>query len=386
MFKKLLIFLCCIIIVSVAFIAFSDIRSTKDYESLDLFDKTMFKELSKLYKVQKTDSNLVWNNTFNLNKLPLILVRARKDKGMLYSYSYLINVDGASDIFNAKEMNMNKVLGLPKVYKMGKLSLPSVKFLFPSNFGTTTINGQRVFYFKYNDNMISSEDPFWGFPTFMLHEAFHAYKQSSWDYDSGGDWILDYPFDIEQLSLLGLELNLTDTALTSKTPKDTQVLLKDIAILRTYRYKRWPQLIDETNSEAIEGTANYVEIKYAEAKNRITRFLLSSQLKKVTFMDIYNQIADGNVSPNILERTISYDRGAALCLLMDQSNIPWKLKIDKSKANGGKTQYQIIYDYFNMDKIDLDKEIERIKTLDDYKSYNTRASNIVNHAKSSDEK
>lgn len=59
---------------------------------------------------------------------------------------------------------------------------------------------------------------------------------------------------------MGLEFKLLDQAMLEKKPEIIQQYLYDWSILRKYRYKKWPQLKEETNTEAIEGTARYLAV------------------------------------------------------------------------------------------------------------------------------
>lgn len=355
------------------------------FESLDTTDQRMLQELSTIYKSFETSSNNLWDETYHFETKPLILIRSNKDGGLIRKEAYALNVKNIEDSIFAKEIKTPKSLQLPKVYRLSRFDLKTFSAWMPINFGTVSINNDDVFYFKYHPKMLSNPDLYFDFPSFMLHEAFHTYKQKGWVYDveekgGGTTHIRNYPKTAENYAVMGLEFKLLDQAMLEKKPEIIQQYLYNWNILRKYRYKKWPQLKDETNIEAIEGTARYLEYQY----NKLNGGKLTVLAKKdapyhVTFMEAFNFIANGQAeSPTFLKRTMQYETGAALGLLMDKANIPWKTEIEDTSTKRGKTQYEILNNYFKIDDIvNIENKVKQIEDNNDYKTILEQAKKLA---------
>nr|WP_255299555.1 ABC transporter ATP-binding protein [Bacillus wiedmannii] len=75
--------------------------------------------------------------------------------------------------------------------------------------------------------------------------------------------------------------------------------------------------------------------------------------KKLGINEILNkrtyEISGGQAeSPRFLERNMRYETGSALELSMDRANIPWKEAIEDSATKQGKTPYEVLNTYFNI--------------------------------------
>jgi len=230
--------------------------------------------------------------------------------------------------------------------------------------------------------MFENPDLYLNFSSFLLHEAFHTYKQKDWLYDSNdGEYIENYPYDKENYALIGLEFKLLDECMQANNVNEIKNYLREWTIIRTYRYKKWLQLLAETNTEAIEGTARYIEYSYSKLiEGKLTVLAKKQEPYYVTFSEAYNYIANNQAeSPNYLERPMRYETGAALGLIMDKANINWKTEIEDSKDKRGKTQYQILKEYFNVSNEDIsDKNVDKIKNENNYNELIKSGEKIVN--------
>ncbi|MDZ5253656.1 hypothetical protein [Clostridium sp. LIBA-8841] len=341
-----------------------------NYNNFNSVDKEMFNKLSDIYKEFHKNGDQLWPD-YDFEKMPLILIRTYKDKGILRKYAYAINVEGMKEGIFSKEVTMPKDLDLPKIYRISSLNPQLFKSFMPGNFGEIDIKGQKVFYFKYNPKMIENPDLYFDFSSFLLHESFHTYKQENWEYDKNdGEYIENYPNNKGNYALIGVEFSLLDKALETNNKEDIEKYLKDWTIIRTYRYEKWPQLKNETNTEAIEGTARYMEYEYSKLTGGKLTVLANKEAPyHVSFIHAFNYIANGEAeSPEFLKRPMRYEVGAALGLLMDELNINWKSQIEDSKDNPGETQYEILKKYFNI--TDKDVNEKTIKSIEDENNYN----------------
>ncbi|WP_317411771.1 hypothetical protein [Clostridium baratii] len=373
------------IIVLLAGIVVIDIILNKtyktSYESFDSVDKEMFQELSQIYKQFDKNSDQLWGDKDKLNKMPLILIRTNKDKGIIRKYAYAINVKGIENSIFAEKMDMPSSLNLPTVYRLSKFDINMIFTWLPSNFGTIDMDKANTFYFKYYPKMIENPDLYFDFSSFLIHESFHTYNQKDWTYDKNdGEYIENYPVNKENYALMGLEFKLLDKCMEEKNTEEVKKYLKEWTIVRTYRYEKWPELIKETNTEAIEGTARYMEYKYSKLTGgKLTVLANKEKPYHVTFTHAFNCISNGiGETPVYLERPIKYETGAALGLIMDKLNIDWKYDIEDSPNKNGETQYEILKKYFNISDKDVsDNIMKKIEEENNYSELLKQGQKIV---------
>ncbi|WP_217077525.1 hypothetical protein [Clostridium baratii] len=351
------------------------------YESFDSVDKEMFEELSQIYKQFDKNSDQLWGDKDKLSKMPLILIRTNKDKGIIRKYAYAINVKGIGNSLFAEKMDMPSSLNLPTVYRLSKFDINMISTWLPSNFGTVDIDKENTFYFKYNPKMIENPDLYFDFSSFLIHESFHTYNQKDWTYDKNdGEYIENYPVNKENYALMGLEFKLLDKCMEEKNTEEVKKYLKEWTIVRTYRYEKWPQLIKETNTEAIEGTSRYMEYKYSKLTGgKLTVLANKEKPYHVTFTHAFNCISNGiGETPVYLERPIKYETGAALGLIMDKLNINWKGNIEDSSNKNGETQYEILKKYFDISDKDVsDNVMKKIEEENNYSELLKQGQKIV---------
>ncbi|TKI80689.1 hypothetical protein [Bacillus mycoides] len=352
-----------------------------EFKSLDNTDQKMLKELATIYKSLEESSDKLWNEDYRFEKMPLVLIRSNKDGGFFRQEAYAVNVTGLENSIFAKEIKVSNSLHLPKVYRLTRFDFRTISTWIPWNFGTININDMDVFYLKYHPKMFSNPDLYFDFSSFLLHEGFHAYKQKDWTYDAnGGESIHEYPINKENYALMGLEFKLLDKAMIDTNPESINQALYDWTIVRNYRYKKWPQLIGETKTEAIEGSARYLEYRYSKLTGGNLMVLAKKQRPyHVTFMEAFNFIANGQAeSPSFLKRNIRYETGSALELSMDKANIPWKEAIEDSAIKQGKTPYEVLNTYFNINNTPtIENKIKEIKENNDYETLLEQGEKLV---------
>ncbi|BFK80882.1 hypothetical protein I3900191A7_10270 [Clostridium baratii] len=351
------------------------------YESFDSVDKEMFQELSQIYKQFDKNSDQLWGDKDKLNKMPLILIRTNKDKGIIRKYAYAINLKGIENSIFAEKMDIPSSLNLPTVYRLSKFDINMIFTWLPSNFGTIDMDKANTFYFKYYPKMIENPDLYFDFSSFLIHESFHTYNQKDWTYDKNdGEYIENYPVNKENYALMGLEFKLLDKCMEEKNTEEVKKYLKEWTIVRTYRYEKWPELIKETNTEAIEGTARYMEYKYSKLTGgKLTVLANKEKPYHVTFTHAFNCISNGiGETPVYLERPIKYETGEALGLIMDKLNIDWKYDIEDSPNKNGETQYEILKKYFNISDKDVsDNIMKKIEEENNYSELLKQGQKIV---------
>lgn len=307
-----------------------------EYSGLDEIDRTMFDQLAAQYEVSSTASQKIWTETYRYDQEPLVLIRTDIDRSVVSRYTYLINMSDFVDTSRMRQVSFDQYPTLSDVHVSNTFELTNVDLLLPANFTVDTIGDREVLLFKCNPAMFSDAPPD-GLPfdLFSMHEAFHVNKQFDWTYDEdAGDRIFDYPYTDEHFRLLQAEyaiLGRVEVALEDTEPDRARldILATDLAHIRAARYARWPQLSAQDNTEAIEGTAKYVERAY-----QITQGVRPQPLNFAGALDILWSDPD---EQSILERTAGYYTGAQLGFLLDQIRPDWKLDIEPAPRGAGMT-------------------------------------------------
>lgn len=350
------------------------------FETLPETDRLMLTELSEVYKNFEQSPDQLWNEDYRFETKPLLLVGTNKDRGLFRGDGFAVNVPLENGIF-AEEIKVPESMGLPKVFRISRFSPSTLSAWFPANFGTLNLKDTETMYYKYYPKMFSDPELYFDFPSFLLHEGFHIFKQKNWTYDANGaEHVENYPVNDENYALMGIEFKLLDQAMAQSSPRLVQQYLRDWTVVRNYRYHKWPQLIGETKTEAMEGSARYLEYRYSKLTGGNLMVLATKQEPyHVTFMQAFDFIANGQAeSPSFLERNMRYETGAALELTMDKANIPWKEEIEDEPGNPGKTPYEILDQYFKMnDMAEVERLMEKIKPSYDYDTLLKQGAKIV---------
>ncbi|ENK1243725.1 hypothetical protein AB2063_001872 [Clostridium botulinum] len=348
------------------------------YKSMDSIDKEMFNELSNIYNQFNKNKKEIWD-VFNFNNEPLILIRTYKEKGVLRKYAYAINIESIENSIFIKKIDMPQYTNIPKVYRISSLYPYLLSSFMPNNFGTVKIKGTEIFYFKYYPEMIKDPKQNQDFSSFLLHEIFHIYKQKHWTYDKNGDGsiIENFPNNKENYALMGVEFSLLDKCLKTNDKNIIKNYLKDWTIIRTYRYNKWPQLKTISKIEAIEGTATYITEKI---NNLMQGDLRKNYPPKIPYSDEVEYLSNQEkIHLIIFEKSLYYNTGSTLGIILDKLDIDWKKDIEDSKNKKGKTQYEILKKYFNITNEDINtKNIEKIESENNYNSLLKQGEKIVN--------
>jgi hypothetical protein len=234
-----------------------------NHADLNQTDKQLFDELTLQYKTFAEKPDQIWTAAYRYDKKPLILIRSVKNKA-IWNYIYLVNASKLIDTSKYTKINFPGNPYLKDVYATTSLGTASLQYWFPAAFLYSTLGDQEVLAFKYYPELFKKGVTFPDFPFFSMHEAFHLYAQKEWTYDKDGkESTYPYPQTQEHFRLLRKEYKLLDSALHTTDTAVLNTIMKSWVQIRDTRYKKWPQLIGETNSEAIEGTARYIELKYS---------------------------------------------------------------------------------------------------------------------------
>lgn len=310
-------------------------------------DSLMFSELTTQFRYFEQQPEKIWTKEYAYNKMPLILMQSDSSKKKISkNHIYLVNASQWIDKHKFKKVHFqdNHYLDdvytpLEDVYVDTQLGIYSLGFdPFSSAFYYATLGGKEMLAFMYSPSILGRKYKFPDFTFFSMHEAFHLYWQKTWTHDADGKTVIDdYPYKKEHFDLLRKEYSLLDEALDTNQQDKLDELMKKWVHIRNTRYRKWPQLTGETYSEAIEGSAQFVEQKYAILAG-IERPLITNQHDSpLSFSQALTGILKNKSSHQLLERYMSYAKGAALGLILDRLDPLWKEKVAE-----GKTQYEVL--------------------------------------------
>jgi len=334
-------------------------ETPESFEKMSSQDKKTFQYLSKIYCVFEKEPEKVWDKNYLFHKEPLILMSKKNERGVHQSI-YLINFSKLIDTSKYQKVSFPKEMKLNDVYVTRWFGFFETFKNWLINFSFVNIKNHSVLMFGVNSKQLIDKSVNLPFPYFMPHEAFHEYKQirNGWLYDNlnkekqgYSEYINNYPHNKEHYKLLKQEFNLLQNAVDQISNKDrVSKIMNEWINVREKRYTKWPELRKETNSETMEGTAKYIEVKLYEAgvysvtslrakSNPKNRIIYNGQYKFNEIMDIINK------KPSlayILERDLSYDKGATLSLILDVIDPNWKNKIGKLDNGKMPTLYELI--------------------------------------------
>jgi len=298
-----------------------------------LIDRVMLNELDELFSFSQD----IWNKQYVLQEHPIILVS--KKKWNIYSTIFIVNKPDNYNSAWLKKVDISPYHNISNLYSTRWYDLSTLLWRFIANFTNTTIDDKDALVFYYSEgSFLINDNKGVGFSQFMSHEAFHLYHQKRWHYDqNGNEFIEQYPHNHEHYQLLMHEMTLLDHALDNLSDKNVlKSTLRDWIVIREKRYRLWPQLIAETNSETMEGTATYVELK-PFLLNYDEMFVPAPNDTVLSFEDYFSWIIGSN-NYSLLERRMSYEKGLALCLILDQISKEWKQNLGEN----GPTLYELL--------------------------------------------
>ena len=256
-------------------------------------------------------------------------------------YEYLIRAASKPDGF--AELGWNKDLH-SKVYFRNRTFDPKLLATFPA-FGESPV---IVIGSAENTGKNST-----AWVLTLLHEHFHQLQMSDPDYyrqvealglagdDKTGMWMLNYafPYDSPEINKIcsSLSLRLTPLLLGSINASEADAFWREYATLekslnsRDFKYLSF-QLWQE-------GIARFIELRAAEAADKIVK--PSAQFSKLADFESFSEAAKKlrvtmlselqSAALKEQKRVAFYPLGAAIGLLLDQTNPQWKRRYFKEK-------------------------------------------------------
>ena len=96
--------------------------------------------------------------------------------------------------------------------------------------------------------------------------------------------------------------------------------------------------------------------------------LIKNYPPKIPYSDAVEYLSNQEkINLITFEKSLYYNTGSTLGIIMDKLDIEWKKDIEDSKNKKGKTQYEILIKYFNITNKDINtKNIEKIERENNY--------------------
>lgn len=320
------------------------------FAELDEVDATMLRQLSAQLDAAAAQPDAVWTDEWRFDEQPLVLLRTSGDKASQWTHAFLVNMSAHVDTSGMRPVDDSDLPRLDDVVVSRSYGLGDVDKHLPANFTVDDVDGQPVLVMKYHDALLRGEAPsvHSDFPTFLVHEDFHATAQRAWTYPEGeAPYIDGYPTTDEHLDLLRAELAVFDAAGAESSPARLAELARDLVAVRLERERRWPQLAPQNSLEKMEGTATYVERAAARVRGEA-----AEPFSMVAALDQLRE--QGTLGG--LERDVLYDTGARLGVLLDVVAPGWKARM----ADEGVTPFSVLAETTGLDAPPDAAELARI--------------------------
>jgi len=306
---------------------------TGAFADLDDVDQTMFRQLSEQFGAAAAHPDEVWTSGWRFERQPLVLLRTSRDGASQWAHAFLVNMSDHVDTSGMRPMQLDDLPHLDDVVVSKTYGLTDVWNHLPgADFDVDDVGGQPVLVMKYSDGLLRGEVPpaGYGFPTYLVHEDFHATAQQDWTYPEGdAPFVEGYPTSDEHLDLLRAELAAFDAAHDEASVARLSEIARDLVSLRLERERRWPQLTPQASLEKMEGTATYVERAAARIRGEAPE--LGSMTAALDHLRQQGQLQG-------LERDVFYETGARLGTILDVLAPDWKARM----ADEGSTPFSVL--------------------------------------------
>lgn len=365
------------LVFGITVILFSLLISNKltksEFDSLNKTDQAMFQQLSQVYETYEAHSEKIWNDSFKLKDIPLVLTPVKKDKGVVHSYSYVVGVEKVEDSFFSQKIEMPKKLKLPSIYRVSAISPSVLKTWFPSNFLFSDIGKEHTTFFKYTAENVDEKPTNREFKYFLMHEAFHEYHQvPHWkNVNELSSSLYLEKRSQEQYQLLTLEMMILDKVNEAKEREKMLDYLTDYVLVREARYRKYSEMKEEKKIETLEGTAQYVEYQYSNLVGDDMKPPFTVEGKTRRFAEVFSEktlkaFSENGGLASFLDKDVYYYIGSFEGVILDQLEVDWKKQVD---------QGELIYDV-------LKEQVpsQRAKSLEEVKK-NYHYEGLANQAK-----
>ncbi len=237
-----------------------------DWGELDLNDQRLFTIMSEINETFRNGASEIWSEKYRLDRIPLSFAYRSSDGTI--TKMYVLHHPAGASLPGAVRVELDESLGLGEVYSIDApdkvASLADwIPFEFNADIGGTS---SMLFFIPENDPFLSPQT--WDFARFVVHEAFHRHQliDSGWSTEPpDGN---EYPRDAHNAALALLEDRVLVATDNATDDDEIRRRLAQFLAIRRYRTEQFDLGNLETVQELAEGTARYVENRYAELNGR----------------------------------------------------------------------------------------------------------------------
>ncbi|MDU6522132.1 hypothetical protein [Clostridium sp.] len=355
----------------------------KDFDSLNKMDQNMLNQLSQVYEIYNNKSKDIWKEGYTFNDIPLVLTPVNKDRGIIHSYSYVIGVNKLENSILAKKIKIPEEMNLPPVYRVVSIHPSLYQTWLPINFSFTDIGDKHAMLFKYNPNSANASDEEKSYKYFLMHEAFHEYRQVPlWkNINDLQSVIFIEERNEEQYQLLLTEIAILDKARNTNNKDELLDILSDFVTVRDIRYNKFEYMKQEKKVETLEGCAQYIEYRYSKSVGESVFPLFDTSEETTKLTDIFNMesleiLIDKKYLNGFMDKDLYYYIGALEGIFLDKLQISWKDRVENNELI-----YDIIKSEIEEKTSHNRKNIEDIKKEYGYNNFSTQSKIIVENLK-----
>ncbi|MEA2057913.1 MAG: hypothetical protein U9O63_04280 [Actinomycetota bacterium] len=277
-----------------------------EWGDLDLTDQRLFTVRAEIDETFRTQAAEIWSDDYRLDQTPLAFAY-RDSTGEITKVYAFHHPDGAF-LPGATKVQLDEKLGLGDVYRIDPPeNIADLPDSMPFDFGVDVGGTSSMLLF------LTEDDPFlspatWDFARFVVHETFHRYQliDAGWNEDFPDS--TPYPRDAENAALALLEDRVLAATVDADDTDEIRRRLRQFLAIRQARAEAFEFGNLEPVQEVVEGTARYVENRYAEVNGRPGRWVTEVP----------------EVALDWLEFGRFYDTGAQLGRALDRLGVDWK--------------------------------------------------------------
>jgi hypothetical protein len=224
------------------------------------------REVERAFAASRAYGELIWPG-FRLHEWPLLLFDAAGN-------GWLVGAPFAPEGTRPVSLPGVAVATLAFRLPAGALS-PGLPFVREVDVG-----GVRAFAIR-----VSDEPPGASWYRLLVHEVFHMHQHVVWGSLGPDERVCRYPFqDVDGLAWADVEQRALSAALhLRERPAERHEALADLLVLRTGRRASGDggtAGVIERREERLEGTARYVELRYAEVGGHLSRDAMLAEVQR----------------------------------------------------------------------------------------------------------
>ena len=317
-----------------------------EYLKLDYADKLVIDEFDKLIKNEK---NLKEIEDLDLKNKTVVFISEDNFRAFVLNSKKMKN-----SLFNQK-VALGEKYGFD-CYKVSILNPSVIKLLLSNDSpkpGTTyKLNGEEVFYYRYNrdaniDEKYSTEH----LSVELTFNMYNYYKQENWSP------VLEMSNSMITADIYNayndVFIHLTEMQYELGMENPDKQKLGEYAYQYVRAVEKMKEIDPEYTNKALYretymGVPRYYSIKAAKATNYNFGIMYYNNEQNVSFKNVIFSINSGGVSKSFLYERGSYEIGALVANTLDYLGVDYRSKIEQNSKDNKVTLYDILVEYLDV--------------------------------------